>query len=191
MRSERSLSIGLRIPDANLGSGSYITVTSLYDNARQDLNAAAIAQWQNSSAYFNGDALRVELYVAPGDRDIFIQVDEIMVGEHGAPLGPPQGQCGPTDDRVPSSDDRMGRLVDFVCTAFLIGDGSLVTAGHCILDPDLADTVQFNVPASLPSGTIQHPGPEDQYAIDNSSREGAQGTVGEDWGVFETFANTQ
>ena len=50
--------------------------------------------------------------------------------------------------------------------------------------------MQFNVPASLPSGTLQHPGPEDQYTVDDATRVFVNGGVGNDWGVFETFANT-
>ena len=86
----------LHFSDAELGADSYITVRSFYDQAQQDLDAAAIAQWENSSAYFNGDALEVKLYVAPGDQDVFVRMEEIMVGKQGPSLT----QCGPTDDRV-------------------------------------------------------------------------------------------
>ncbi|MCH7975095.1 MAG: hypothetical protein IIC18_00895, partial [Bacteroidetes bacterium] len=176
----------LHFSDVELGANSYITVTSLFDQAQQDLDADALAQWQNTSAYFNGDALEITLHVAPGDKDVFVQMNEIMVGEQG----PSFTQCGPTDDRVASNNLRVGRLLSIGCTTWLIADGRFVSAGHCIASAGSTNTVQFNVPASLPNGTLQHPGPEDQYTVDDATRVFTNGGVGNDWGVFETFANT-
>ncbi len=176
----------LHFSDVELGANSYITVTSLFDQAQQDLDADALAQWQNTSAYFNGDALEITLHVAPGDQDVFVQMNEIMVGEQGESFT----QCGPTDDRVPSSDARTGRLLSIGCTAWLIADGRFVSAGHCTASAGSTNTMQFNVPASLPSGTIQHPGPEDQYTVDDATIISVNGGVGNDWGVFGTFINT-
>ncbi len=176
----------LNFSHANLGSGSYITVTSRYDDAQQDLDAAALAQWQNTSAYFNGDALEVELHLASGDTDVFVEMSEIMVGQPDDSFT----QCGPTDDRVPSSDDRAGRLLSIGCTAWLIADGRFVSAGHCTASAGSTNTVQFNVPLSTAGGVLQHPGPEDQYTVDDATINSVNGGVGNDWGVFETFPNT-
>ena len=43
---------------------------------------------------------------------------------------------------------------------------------------------------SLPGGTIQHPGPEDQYSVDVSTKIYTNGGIGNDWGVFEVFPNS-
>ena len=51
----------LMFTDANLGDASYMVLTSLKDGAVQHLNAETLDQWQNTSAYFNGDAVKVEL----------------------------------------------------------------------------------------------------------------------------------
>jgi V8-like Glu-specific endopeptidase len=112
---------------------------------------------------------------------------EIMVGEIGAP----ESQCGPTDDRIASTDDRTARLLTIGCTAWLIADGRFVSAGHCVSSAGLANTVEFNVPPSLSNGTIQHPGPEDQYVVDDATRVFSDAGIGNDWGVFETFPNSQ
>ncbi len=182
----------LRFINANLGSGSYLVVTSLLDGAEQRLDAAALAQWQNTSAFFNGDALDVRLYVAPGDSGVFVQMDEIAVGENGNPQDPdPATQCGPSDDRIASNDARQGRMLTIGCTAWLIGDGRFVSAGHCAASAGSANTIQFNVPPSLPNGTLQHPGPEDQYTVNDPTIIFVNGGVGNDWAVFETFANAQ
>jgi V8-like Glu-specific endopeptidase len=175
----------LYFSDANLGLGSYIVMTSLKDNAMQRLNARTLEQWQYSGAYFNGDAVKIELYVARVDKGVFIQIDEVMAGEWGS--GPAiESQCGPTDDRVPSNDPRAGRLLNIGCTGWIITNGLFVTAGHCLGG---ANVMEFNVPLSLPNGTIQHPGPEDQYAVDPATVTGTNGGIGNDWGTFEVFVN--
>jgi trimeric autotransporter adhesin len=176
----------LTFSEAALGRGSYLTVTSLYDHAQQRLTADALAQWQNTSAFFNGEALKVELHVAPGDTNVFVRMRELMVGIEGI-----ESQCGTTDDRVPSTDPRSGRFLNIGCTAWLIADGRFVSAGHCTANGGLANIVEFNVPPSLPNGTIQHPGPEDQYNVNTASRVFHDNGIGDDWGVFETFANSQ
>ena len=74
------------------------------------------------------------------------------------------------------------------CTA-IIPNGKFATAGHC-LDGSSATVVEFNVPISLPGGTIQHPGPEDQYSVNVSTKIFTNGGIGNDWGVFQVFQNS-
>jgi hypothetical protein len=175
----------LTFSEAELGSGSYLTVTSVQDGAQQRLDAAGIAEWYNTSAYFNGDAVEVALHVAPGDDAVFVRMREVIVGE----LGGPESQCGPTDDRIASNDPKAGRILSVGCTGWLIHDDKVVSAGHCLQSG--AATLQFNVPLSTPGGGLQHPGPEDQYSVDSSSRVFVNGGIGNDWGVFRVFDNTQ
>ena len=177
----------LNFLDANLGSNSYLIITSLQDGAWQRLDAISLAQWSNTSAYFNGDAVEIALHVAPGDQNVFVMVDEVTVGEW-AQNAPIESQCGPTDDRLPSDDPRSGRIVPIGCTGWIITNGKYLTAGHC--STGSAQVLEFNVPLSTSSGTIQHPGPEDQYAIDQTSFQSTNGGVGNDWGVYNTFPNS-
>ncbi len=174
--------------EAHLGRGSYLLITSRQDGAWQRLDAVTLREWQNSTAYFNGDAVTLELYVAEGDQGVFVRMQEIMVGEwvQGPPL---ESICGPTDDRIPSNDPAVGRLLNIGCTGWIITNGKLISAGHC-LDGNGANVMEFNVPPSLPNGTIQHPLPEDQYAVDVSSKVYVNGGVGNDWGVFNVFDNS-
>ncbi|NIV01998.1 MAG: T9SS type A sorting domain-containing protein [Phycisphaerae bacterium] len=178
----------LQFDHAYLGRNSYITVTSLDDGASQDLNTSTLWQWQYTSAYLNGDAVEVRLYVGPHDEDVFIEIKEVIVGE--VPGGPtPLTQCGPTDDRVPSNDPAAGRLLNVGCTGWIVGRGLHVTAGHC--SGGSANVLQFNVPLSDPTGSINHPGPEDQYAVDPNSKQSVNGGIGNDWGVFHVYDNSQ
>jgi hypothetical protein len=159
--------IRLHFSDCHLGRQSYLVLTSLLDGGRQTLDAEGLARSGNWSAYFNGEAVRVELHAAPDDQGIFVRTQEITVGEwrggDAAPSFSAAASC--PDRRVSSADPRVGRLIHpvgggfTICTAWLVSNGSLVTAGHCadgdpdqlgpmlpdgVLDFNTATLVEFN-----------------------------------------------
>ena len=193
--------------------GSFLRLTSLHDGAIQTLNSEALRQWQNTSAYFNGSSLRVELVASPGSGINRLDIDAVMAGEQNTPQGKGIGtgagdiggggagdigdivnftQCGPTDDRELSDDPLSARVMPIGCTVFLINDagGCFLTAGHCSGGSAL-QVVEFNVPLSDPDGSNNHPGPEDQYPVDPASLQFVNGGPGNDWGYFGCFPNTQ
>ena len=173
--------------DVNLGNNSTITITSKLDGATQTLNSQTIDDWNNSSAYFNGDAVTVTLSVASNDTSVGINITELSVGELDPTI---KSQCGSNDDRVDSADDAIGRIVPIGCTGWIITNGKLVTAGHCV--GSRAEVIEFNVPKSNPDRTIVHPGPEDQYPIGNFvSPYPGNASQANDWAVFDGFANSQ
>ena len=57
--------VRLYFGDVQLGEGSYLRVTSDLDGEVQVLDAAALAMWSQSTAYFNGDTVHVELVGGP------------------------------------------------------------------------------------------------------------------------------
>ncbi len=180
----------LHIADYDLGQASFIVIRSVQTGAEQTMTATALQIWSNHTPFFGGDALEFELHVAPGEQNIFAQISEVWVGlavadddSAAGPGGgdPPESLCG-ADDRVASSDPRVGRLfIGGRCTAWLASNGAFLTAGHCVdTDPDqsgpglpdgvidcsfLSGVVEFNVPPSLPNGVPQPAMPEDQYII--------------------------
>ena len=178
----------IRLADGRAtGDASLLRLTSAFDGAIQILDAAAAREWRNASAYFNGDAVLVELIAGPGATEDRFVLERLVVGV--APAAQ-LSQCGSTDDRVPSADPRVARVMPNGCTAFLISDCNhcLLTAGHCA--PGMA-TIEFNVPPSLPDGTVQHPRPRDQYAIDSGSTQRSVLTnIGDDWAYFGCFPNS-
>jgi V8-like Glu-specific endopeptidase len=177
----------LHFSDANLGNESYVLIkSSIYDVA-QRLDGISIQQWNYFSAFFNGSEVEIELFVGAMDNNIFINIDEVVVGEW-ATSAPYSSICGPTDDRTASNDPATSRLLNVGCTSWIIPNGKFVSAGHCLASS--TNVVEFNVPLSLPNGTIQHPGPEDQYSVDVSTKIYVNGGVGNDWGVFEVFPNS-
>lgn len=187
-----------------LGDSSRILLRSAWDDAWQLLDARALADWGNTSAVFNGDRVEVRLLVAPGDRDVEANVRGAVVGV-GMPQAP-QTQCGADDNRVASSDNRVARIFNSGCTAWRIGNGAFLTAGHCAdFDPDqggpmlpdgvldLSGVVEFNVPASQSNGTLVAAAPEDQFPINVGNVQwrfdGEGQGLGKDWCVFRVNAN--
>jgi len=173
-----------------LGKGSYITLTSLRDGGQQKLDTTSMGYWQNTSAIFNGDQVRIELHVAPGDDGIFAQVDHLVL-ECNCPdvalnLAPPLTRtlCGP-DSRVASSDNRVGRISG--CTAWLVSNGAVLTAGHC---GPVSGVFEVNVPGSSASGVTAASVPEDQYPIDTSKRTSVDNGKGDDYTVFALLPNS-
>ncbi|MCA9299894.1 MAG: hypothetical protein KDA28_12555, partial [Phycisphaerales bacterium] len=175
----------LRFDDVRLDGDAYLRVTSLEDEAVQFLFREHIRQWRSTSAYFNGNAVRVELIAGP-DEGGHVVIDEVMAGV----VGGQRSQCGPTDDRLPSDDARVGRIMPVTCTAWIIDDCNhcLFTAGHC---SSQVEVMQFNVPLSDSNGSINHPPPEDQYPVDPTSHQTNFGQgVGNDWAYFGVFPNS-
>jgi hypothetical protein len=182
----------LRFSDFNLGKHSYITITSLEDGARQYHNAKSLTDYRNYSALFNGDSVEVELHVAPGESGVFFRLEELSVGEAVNGDVEPADICG-SDDRVSSTDPRVARIEPTGGTAFIISNGTYLSAGHCSLS---ASTIlEFNVPASTCDGFKRHPPVEDQYSIDSNPPPWGNFTqvnngLGDDWAVFECLPNS-
>jgi hypothetical protein len=181
-------------PDSSLAaaldasqSGSYIRITSLEDGAEQVLDAQGLAQWHHTSAYFNGSAVIVELITGRNAAANVVSIASAQVGEDQPMM---RSQCG-ADDRTPSADPRVGRIVPVGCTGWIVDDANhmLLSAGHCPAGGGFS-VLQFNVPRSNSNGTIVNPPPEDQYAIDASSVQFANGGIGNDWCYFGVFPNS-
>ena len=166
---------------------SYIRITSLFDGAEQILNAQSLAQWHNTSAYFNGDMVIIELISGKNNSTSSISIKSTQVGED---IVVSKSQCGNTDDRIASIDPRVCRITPVGCTGWMINDANhmFLSAGHC--PGNTFSVVQFNVPLSQSSGTIVNPPPEDQYPIDTTSVQYSNGGIGNDWCYFGVFPNS-
>ena len=136
--------IRLHFGATKLDRDSFIRVTSLRDGEVQELDASTLSLWKSSSAYFNGNAVRVEL-IAGGLTNNTMSIEtatwELMDSDRGDGCG----ICS-ADDRTPSSDNRFARLMPVGCSATMYStDSCFVTAGHCLSS---ADVLEFNVPDS-------------------------------------------
>ncbi|MEK7650573.1 MAG: trypsin-like serine protease [Patescibacteria group bacterium] len=190
-----------------MGKRSYIILRSLQTLEEQKLDSTALALWANASAFFKGDAVEIELHVAPGEQGISVSVDEVLEGLRGQEQVE-RSLCGP-DDRVASNDGRIGRLGLGPCTCFTVGIGSrgglgvgevVFSAGHCV-DPDgngvldLSGVAEFGpVPASDLDGTINPAPVADQFPVDLTGAivrsPGETAVPGNDYAIFSIGPNS-
>jgi V8-like Glu-specific endopeptidase len=172
-------------------SGVTLRLRSERDGAVQHLDEFTLDQWLAGTAFFNGEAVHIEFWAdAPTDRSLRLAVPRVWAGVDPGPRVTPADLCG-TDDRLPSTDFRMGRL-SIGCTANVIDDRNrmMLTAGHCISTSSAGVLLLFNTPPSSASGATQFPPPDDQFAVEQASIQSQSGGVGNDWAYFGTLPNT-
>ncbi|MHC4091054.1 MAG: trypsin-like serine peptidase, partial [Planctomycetota bacterium] len=185
---EDAIWLRLYFDSVELDDGSFIRMTSALDHEVQELDAGDIAMWKNSSAYFNGDTVYLELIAGPettGNRAVLdrvaVHIDDGLraCGVDGC------GYCG-ADTRVPSNELWTGRLMPVGCTGSVFNSAScVVTAGHCAGGNLL---IQFNVPNSQANCNMVNPPVIDQFPIMSQSFN--SGGVGNDWAVMTTGNNS-
>lgn len=98
--------------------------------------------------------------------------------------------CGPTDDRVLSSDPKIGRLSrdgkNYGCTVTMISAKCGITSGTCTPNAAFAE---FNPPLSV-GGVAMPSRAEDSYRLDLSFYEFEETKkIGENWGVIKFEKN--
>lgn len=181
----------LHVPDAqwirvhfgeyDLGSGSYLTISSLLDGDYQIFDTQMLAYWYDWSGMFRGDEVQITLNVAPGDTDVFVRIDAVRT-----PIMPVGGEpdmtrsiCGANDDRVAGGHTVVGRMTNSGCTGWLVSNGAMLSAGHCPVSP--GDIIEFNVPASTANGNPVAATAANQYPINAASVTFENGGVGQDW----------
>ena len=176
--------VRLHFGDTKLDRDSFIRVTSLRDGEVQELDASTLSMWNSSSAYFNGNAVRVEV-IGGGLTSNSLSIDTATWELADANRGDGCGICS-ADDRVPSSDNRFARLMPVGCSATMYNtDSCFVTAGHCLSS---ADVLEFNVPDSSGSCNVNHPPVADQFPV--IAQSGTDGGVGNDYGGMKAGTNS-
>ncbi|MEZ5988159.1 MAG: hypothetical protein R3F30_03375 [Planctomycetota bacterium] len=173
-------------PGTRLAQGSMLVLTSLLDGHVQLFEPWSLSAWELRSAFFNGDAVRVDLVVAAGTWNNRVQVTSFLAEDQQV-FGP-LSQCGPTDDRVPSQDPRNARQQPTGCTTWLIAAYAGLTAGHCT--SSASQVMEFNVPLSTTSGSLVHPGPSDQYPYVTGTLQRLASGIGADWSTFVVARNS-
>jgi len=185
-----------RIGEFHLGDGSFITISSLLDGGMQRHTAASLAEWENWTAVFNGDAVEVVLHVGPDDEAAFVEVASVAYAEVDDIFHAPDPEsvvaslCNDNDNRVASNDSRVGRLFFGGCTGWLISNAGVLTAGHCTnASGDITGVLEFNVPMSRSDGRSVAADPSDQYPVNAASTAFQSNGIGEDWAQFRLGAN--
>lgn len=181
----------LAFGEVNLGENSYLVITSDYDQDQQFFNNRSIEEWMYYSAFFKGESVNIQLFVATGDENITVNVDAVIAGEYADGVPVPLSLCG-SDNRVSSSFAHVdGRLMPLGCTGWVSSAGYYLTAGHCLDVSSVSlQIMEFNVPASLSNGTTQPAAVNDQYPVIYSSRVFQNVQIGDDWGIYNCGANS-
>lgn len=182
----------LQYAAANLDQGSYLRIVSLRDGEVMTMHQEHLAQWGMTSAFFNGNSVLVQLVAGPHTVGNEVTITRVTAGD-AAPDIVPETICGSTDDRVPSSDPRSGRLSNG-CSGWIIdaaGGGNQklhLSAGHCYAASGAV--LQFAVPSSSANCSLVQPPVAKQFAVDASTSQYVNGGVGNDYWVFRCFANS-
>ena len=184
-------SLRLKFDNVNLGAEDYIQIISNRDGNTQEQYPHELQKWTNTSAYFNGESVTVKLWVSPGSTASFM-IRDLIAGATGS-LGFHHTICGPTDDRVLSTDWRAMRAVSSPtgggggCTIWAAtATNYVLSAGHCTGTFGVAEA---EVPLSTSGGSAQHPPSNRQWPISNF---GALGNgVGDDYAVSTLSTNAQ
>eukprot|EP00984_Skeletonema_dohrnii_P019958 scaffold9652_cov103-Skeletonema_dohrnii-CCMP3373.AAC.3 len=172
--------IQLDLSDSQLASGAQLTITG--DTATQVITAADLSS-NGFSAVFDGSSVSVELS-SPGGIRGNGNTSRVVVSNVKSGVcsddGTADSICGDLDDRIPSTDVRMGRIGG--CTGWLVSEDVFIQAGHCGT-PSSSTRIHF----VYGTGSAA---PEDQYAVDISSYQGVNGGVGNDWGAGRLLPNS-
>jgi hypothetical protein len=174
-----------------LSPGSMLRIVSLRDGDVMTLNQRQLEEWSHTSAYFNGNAVMIELIAGPGTTKNQVEIDKVIAGD--LPTGiTPDTICGPADNRQPAADPRVGRLMPGGCTAWIANvpavgvDRCHLSAGHCY---GPAQVLQFAVPLSAANCGLVHPPASRQFAVDTATSVRADNGPGDDYWVFRCFRN--
>lgn len=182
------VSMRLHFSQSSLPEGSFIRVTSAFDMDDQALDGYLLNEWSNSTAYFNGNTLILDLYAAPrttGNRIVVSHVEAALSPSDAGTGG--NGECGICngDDRTASSQDWSGRIMSVGCSGTIWNTNScVVSAGHC----RSGGVIQFRVPASNGNCSTNNPPAADQFPISGGGQSRNAG-VGADWWVTTTSVN--
>ncbi len=167
-----------------LGQNSYLLLEAP-DGASQEMRREDLENWDYSSAYFNGDQVKVSLFAAAGDRNT-IRISRIKVNDRKAEAGKNQGASTMADqppgqaagsaaldlNQYPYAK-AVGRFTNGTYTfgtGWIAANGAVVTQKFTVVD-DL-DLIEFNVPPSNQDGTVNHPSPADQYPLNKARIKG-------------------
>ena len=172
--------IQLDLSGSDLAAGAQLTIVG--DSASQVITSKDLAS-NEFSAVFDGSSVSVELSSPGGVRGngstSRVVVSNVKVGLCKDD-GIADSICGDVDDRIPSTDVRMGRIGG--CTGWLISEDVFIQAGHCGT-PSTSTRIHF----VYGTGNAI---PEDQYAVDVPTYQGVNGGVGNDWGVGRLLPNS-
>ncbi len=181
----------LYFEEVDLGKNSYLLLEGT-DGATQKLTAETIQYWNNSSAYFNGGKVKVSVFVAAQEAPTF-KIHSLKIG------AAPSRATDNTHFEAQSlgriringetprnnADNPFGKAVGrFTNGSQSNGSGWIAPNGAIVTSKDIYqkwvqkgyDIIEFNVPNSSKTGSVNHPAPEDQYPLKSALEDVALGS---------------
>lgn len=208
----------LRLRQVELG-GATLTVSSPSTGVSQPFDTQDLLEGNGQTlVFFDADMLRVQLAVprsvtVPPLSEIIGDVvtyattkpapwpdemnSEVPEQQASTPDGTEEQQCG-ADTRELSQRDHVGRMFPAACTAFLLDDDILITAGHCFRRREAGlQIVEFNVGLSDPdTGALAQQDARHVYPVRPETMACGDCSVatnhhhGRDWAVFKVGRNS-
>lgn len=174
-------SIRLYFSNVKLNEGSYLLLEG-EDGSQQKLDAKALENWHNSSAYFNGSEVKVFLYQKASSENS-IEINQVKIAKRESfNTNSNQRLTGNVNNK--GSNENKANLLNETPQGKAIGrftdgnnaggagwiapNGAIVTSrvGYKIVQEKGYDIIEFNVPLSNEDGTVNHPAPEDQFPLE-------------------------
>ncbi|WP_276371013.1 T9SS type A sorting domain-containing protein [Chryseolinea sp. H1M3-3] len=171
-----------------LGKESYLVLETA-DGAKQKLHYRDLENWGFSSAYFNGNAVKVSLYTGKGDMNkIIINAVKVSDGEMEKSTvkdvvgrknvsSQPAVANSDINYELPPHAAAVGRFTNgnkSYGTGWIAPNGAIVTSqrvAYNLVQEDGYDVIEFNIPPSNHYGSVNHPGPDDQYPVNINKRD--------------------
>ena len=184
----------VRFESFDLGDG-FLTIRSIDDPSQiQTFDQEKLGRWNGESARFVGSKVRIKVHANSDDHNPSYKIKELLGGNRvDVDVGPTTEESlaneslGIEDNRTSSFDDRIGRIMPHTCTAFILNNGAILTAGHCV-NRDMI-LLEFRVPPSADDGTPMPSPVEHQFKIKRSNVEYRDNGPGDDWAVFSVYEN--
>ena len=173
--------IRLYFNGTQLGKESYLLLEAT-DGAHQRLTAEDLKNWNFSSAYFNGNTVKVSLFSATGELNEVV-INSIKVSDRNI-AGANRKDAGVRKDLATQSANTNSPFIDYdempyaaavgrftdgsssFGTGWIAPNGAIVTSWDNVYGlTNGRDIIEFNIPPSEGYGTVNHPDPSDQYPV--------------------------
>jgi hypothetical protein len=178
--------VRLHFDEPDLQATSYVQITNPFDGEVQQLDRHDLAMWSDTSGYFNGDTLKIEVFAAPRTTNR-VRVSGVEAEVPNVETGGCAWPCGicNTDNRVPSSETFVARLSTGCSATIYNANSCAVSAGHCMGG---SMVLLFNVPASNANCSLNQPPIADQFPVITFDSENAG--IANDWAVMTSGTNS-
>lgn len=169
--------VRLYLEKTKLGPNSYLLIEGT-DGAKQKLTRQDLENWRYSSAYFNGNSVKVYL-ASGGDDQNEISITSVKTDDSTSKknLSTPAAESQSNDlwFETPIDFDAqpyvvaIGRFTNgskSYGTGWIAPNGAIVTSSRAVDNTYYGyDIIEFNVPPSTDVNQVNHPSPEWQFPI--------------------------